>query len=77
MIDDEDFDYTTYISGYAAALYELSRRFEREYFHEYEGSPSAEAEKVKNLLVDILDEQRVVAIQKLGEVCMQNNPLYL
>jgi len=77
MIDNKDFDYTTYISGYAAALYELSRRFEHEYFCEYKGSPSAEAEKVRNLLVDILDEQRIGAIQKLGEVCMQNNPLYL
>ena len=76
MTENDDFDYATYISGFSAALYELSRRFEYEYFKEFKDN-NAEAEKVKNLLVDILDEQRVVAIQKLGETYAQTRPLYL
>ena len=77
MAENYDFDYAAYISGFAAALYELSRRFEYEYFKEFKDNQSTEAEKVKNLLVEILDEQRIVAIQKLGERYTQTYPLYL
>lgn len=73
---NENFDYTAYISGFSAALYEVSRRFTCEYSKEFK-EDNAEAEKVRNLIIDIFDEQRVIAIDKLGETYAKTRPLYL
>lgn len=69
-------DYEAHIRGYAHALYDISQHFYKEFSIEFPEDDET-ANKVKNILIDILDKQRIDAIQKLGQYESWHMPLWI
>ena len=59
--------------GYAQALEDFSITFYKSYEEEKPDTP----EKVREMVIDILDENRVACIRKLGYMAISSHPIWI